>query len=92
MLQPGQTATFFPDVAIYWRWGNQFALSFDIDHSGRWIFEPLEPGSYQVRFLYQNTRGEETVYDDTCQEFKLIENIWIGEVFTPFVEFQLVRA
>lgn len=91
-IQPGQSTTFFPEAAIFWQWGNQFVLSIDSGNGGSWDFEPIKPGSYQVRFLYHNTRREETVYDTSCQEFKLIENIWMGEVSTPFVEFQIVRA
>jgi hypothetical protein len=91
-IQPGQTATFFPKAAIFWRWGNQFGISFNIDHTGRLAFEPLEPGSCQVRFVYRHLEEEEIVYDKACREFKSIEELWVGEVPRPFVELQLVRA
>ncbi|MFS0515739.1 hypothetical protein ACEYW6_13640 [Nostoc sp. UIC 10607] len=87
---PGKSLTFFPDIEIFWIWGNRFGLSITSGDSGTWFFQPLKPGNYQFRFIY-NENEKETTYSSVSRAINLIEGIWTGEVLTPFVELHLAH-
>lgn len=91
LAMPGESLTFFPNIEIFWIWGNQFGISIPSGNGGEWIFHPVKPGNYQFRFLYNNKNEKETMYSSVSRDMNLIEGIWTGEVLTPFVELNLAQ-
>jgi hypothetical protein len=91
LAMPGESVTYFPEIKIFATWGNRFGLSITSGDSGTWFFQPLKPGNYQFRFIYNNQNEKETTYSSVSRDMNLIEGIWTGEVLTPFVELHLVQ-
>ena len=91
LAMPGESVTYFPEINIFGTWGNRFGLSITSGDSGKWIFQPLKPGNYQFRFIYNNQNEKETTYSSVSRDMNLIEGIWTGEVLTPFVELHLAQ-
>ncbi|MEH2156354.1 hypothetical protein [Nostoc sp.] len=88
---PGESLTFFPDIEIFGIWGNRLGISIPTGNGGTWFFQPLKPGNYQFRFIYNNQNEKETTYSSVSRDMNLIEGIWTGEVLTPFVELHLAQ-
>ncbi|MDZ8262815.1 hypothetical protein [Nostoc sp. ChiQUE01b] len=88
---PGESLTFFPNIEIFWIWGNQFGISILSGNGGKWIFHTVKPGNYQFRFIYKNQNEKATLYSSVSRDMNLIEEIWMGEVLTPFVELHLAQ-
>ncbi|MDZ8137155.1 MAG: hypothetical protein RM049_17920 [Nostoc sp. DedQUE04] len=91
LAMPGESLTFFPNIEIFWIWGNQFGISIPSANGGKWFFQPLKLGNYQFRFIYNNQNEKETTYSSVNRDMSLIEGIWTGEVLTPFVELHLAQ-
>lgn len=91
LAMPGESLTFFPNVEIFWIWGNRFGLSVAAGNGGEWIFQPLKPGIYQFRFTYNNPKDKVTMYGSVSTNMNLIEEIWTGQASTPFVELHLAK-
>ncbi|MEA5550834.1 hypothetical protein VB713_07570 [Anabaena cylindrica UHCC 0172] len=92
LVLPGESFTFFPKIELFWIWGNRFGLSFTNGDSGTWFFQPLKPGNYQFRFIYENSNEKVTMYSSVSTNMNLIEGIWTGKVLTPFIELNLTKS
>ncbi|MFM2063991.1 MAG: hypothetical protein RLZZ507_3662 [Cyanobacteriota bacterium] len=92
LVMPGDSFTFFPKIELFWIWGNRFGLSFTNGDSGTWIFQPLKPGNYQFRFIYENSIEKAKIYSSVSTNMNLIEGIWTGKVLTPFVELNFSKS
>lgn len=66
-----------------------YYLSGQEGSGGVWKFGELKPGSYRVRFIYHNSQSTGWVIDGRRRR-EVCNNLWIGTVFTPFLEFQLL--
>lgn len=87
---PGEALTFSPGAALNRHEDDQLQLLVSVGNGGYWIFEALHPGTYQIRFKYQNNAKKLRAYDPALQRNKLIENIWTGVILMPFVEFSIL--
>lgn len=55
----------------------------------------MYPGLYQFRFKYRNSREGMEEYNNWIEPIILqtiLQNIWTGEILTPFVDIQLVES
>jgi len=89
LLMPGESLIFFPKIQIFKIWGNRFGLSITNRDNSTCVFQPLKPGNFQLRFIYYNPDEKVTIYSSESRGMELIEDIWTGEVLTPFVELNL---
>lgn len=92
IVMPGDSFTLFPNIEIFWIWGNRFGLSIASGNGGTWIFQPLKPGNYQFRFIYENSSAKDEIYNCVSTNMNLIEGIWTGKVLNPFVELNLTKS
>ncbi|MBW4491921.1 MAG: hypothetical protein KME26_02175 [Oscillatoria princeps RMCB-10] len=82
--QPGESALFVLDGQIDWVF-NQLQLAIPNQAGGFFYFYPLQPGRYQIQLIYRAT-GRHV----TGPKEQILEKVWTGWVFLPFVEFYLV--
>ena len=90
LARHGQNLTFFPDARLFWNKHKFFTLSIAAGDGGFRSFEHLNPGNYKIRFTYKSKKSVVTTYSRGSPNKKLIEGIWTGMVYTPFVELRLV--
>ncbi|VXD25180.1 hypothetical protein PL8927_840003 [Planktothrix serta PCC 8927] len=83
LVLPGSSATFFPKVHLVRQTDN--CLKLRVSGGGRtsWTFNDLKPGKYQVGLTYRSLTDKPDL---------LFEDLWVGMVSTPFVEFHLVES
>ncbi len=56
-----------------------------------WSFEDMQPGIYQIRFVYSNTKKEFLFFDRHAADFKLIQNSVANLLTSPWVNLQLIK-
>ncbi|GGA25978.1 hypothetical protein [Okeania sp. KiyG1] len=86
LVLPGKNLTFFPKALFEFK-GDRFTLSIALGDGGFLSFEIFKPGTYQIRFTYNNKFEIATIYEREIKNTRLIENIWMGRISTPFVGF-----
>ena len=66
-------------------------LSFFMPFTNReyWVFHLPSTGNYAIRFKYEVTNEEVNCYDELIDK-QCLKMVWVGEVFTPFIEFCIV--
>jgi hypothetical protein len=82
--QPGESALFVLDGRLDWVF-NQLQLAIPNQAGGFFYFYHLQPGRYQLQLIY--LASERYV---TGPKEQILEKVWTGWVFLPFVEFYLV--
>ncbi len=82
--QPGESALFVLDGRLDWVF-NQLQLAIPNQAGGFFYFYHLQPGRYQLQLIYRAT-GRHV----TGPKEQILEKVWTGWVFLPFVEFYLV--
>ncbi|GGA25931.1 hypothetical protein [Okeania sp. KiyG1] len=87
---PGESISFFIDAKICWLCGKNYGLS-TIISGGQFVFQPLDLGWYQLRFIYENQKGTIQLYGSLINKIQVIEGLWTGQVLTPFVDIFLVN-
>ena len=93
IVKPGESLTFFPKIAqLFWVKGELFGLSIPAGDGGSWGFGSLSLGTYQINFIYKNQDRTVTILDKERRNAKLLEDIWVGMVFTPSIALSLVRS
>lgn len=90
LLMPGDTVTYFLDARIFWCQANQFKLSIYTD-GFFWTSSPFKPGTYQIRFKYNNQDLTAKKMDKSGQ-LNLLTEFWTGEVDTPYKELCMVLS
>lgn len=89
LAMPGESVSFFVDGKLYW-YKRELLLTGDQSSGGVWTFHNFKPGTYRVRFTYQNKSPVGKIYQGREMRFKeLFRNVWTGMVSTPFVSFRL---
>jgi hypothetical protein len=53
------------------------------------VFQLQGAGKYSIRFKYEVTNEEVKYYEDLIDK-RCLEMVWLGQVFTPFIEFCIV--
>ncbi len=89
LVMPGENVTFFPYTSLSWKKCDQFTLNIAFGDGGFWNFEYLKAGIYGIHFMYKNKDPEVEIYDRESMNTNLIEDIWMGIVSMPKVEFCL---
>ncbi|MEH2006240.1 hypothetical protein [Nostoc sp.] len=97
LVVPRETVTFSRDAFLFWiqnrkkKRDRQLTLNIPFPSEDIYAFRPLYPGTYQFRFKYREYReGMEEYYH--WIEPTILQNLWTGEVLTPFVEIRLVES
>jgi hypothetical protein len=87
LLMPGESVAFFLDGIIYWQ-NDILRLEVSDGFGGLWYFNELSHDTYKVRFIFRRSKATIQIYEP---ESRILEDIWTGQVTTPFVEVQLIR-
>ena len=88
---PGKDVTFFPEATLWWQENDQLLLVNDAGDGGAYTFQLTDNGTYKIQINYVNKTGFIKIYEQETRNSQQIENIWMGMVTTPFVEFHLSR-
>jgi hypothetical protein len=100
LLIPGRAVTLYRDAFLFWerqsikKHDRHLALYMPFPAEDIYCFYPLYPGTYQFRFRYCESPGADKYLSGWIEETKLqliLENLWIGEVLTSFVDIHLVE-
>lgn len=92
LAMPGESVSSLLDATLFWSKRDQFILSISAGDGSSWSFHDLDPGTYQVGFTYKNNKSVATIRARKWTDTKLIEGLWTGKAFTPFMEFRLVQS
>jgi len=94
---PGKSVT-FPETAEC-SWHRRYPkkrkqdrdLSFFMPFTNReyWGFHLPSTGNYSIRFKDEVTNEEVNCYDELIDK-QCLKMVWVGQVFTPFIEFCIV--
>ncbi|MEH1819830.1 MAG: hypothetical protein V7L31_12250 [Nostoc sp.] len=101
LVAPGKSVTFVCDAFLFWIQNRKkkrdrkltFNIPFPFDDI--YVFRPVYPGLYQFHFKYRNSREGMEEYNNWIEPIILqtiLQNIWTGEILTPFVDIQLVES
>jgi hypothetical protein len=90
LVVPGESVTFFPNARVFYFKHEPFILNIAAGDGGYWSFNRINLGTYQIQFTYNNKDAVVTMRHRELTDVKRIENLWIGIVSTPFLEFSLV--
>jgi hypothetical protein len=82
LVMPGENITFFPNARLVWLAAGLFKLIISGGGRANWSFNNLNLGTYQIQLRYRSLTAESDV---------LFEDLWMGMVSTPFIEFCLVQ-
>jgi hypothetical protein len=76
------------NASLYWI-DNELKIGGQDKFAWCWSFGNLQPGTYQIGFVYTNNDGSS--YPKKFQEFKpFFADLWVGTIQTLFVSFSLV--
>jgi RNA polymerase sigma factor (sigma-70 family) len=87
LLKPGESLTFSSKAMLTWRNGKLEFGSEGVLWGGFWYFVDLQPGRYRIRLRYANSSDEFML--SMGQPPVVLQNVWNGEIETPFVEVNL---
>jgi len=88
LVAPRESVTFYLDANLSWQ-NNKLQLGGSDGFGGLWYFDNLNPDTYQVQFIYQSHKRSVEI---DKQGRRILDNIWIGRVATPFVKISLLQA
>lgn len=86
LIHPEENVTFFLNGILTWK-KNKLQLVGSDEINGLWYFDDLESGVYGFRFLYYSTQKSIQI---SYPEDKVLENIWVGQSYTPISKLSLV--
>ncbi len=89
LVMPGKDVSFFPKTLLFWQQNDHIQLVIDAEDGGAYTFDISDLGTYKIQMNYVNAKATVKVYDQKIMKWKQIENIWMGMVTTPLVEFRL---
>lgn len=93
LVQPGKSFIVFWKGEFYW---NENRLLFRA-YCNRWknrslSFGTFSPGTYHVRFTYENANTESSYFDQQNRQLRKLRGIVKGLFSTPWVEIKLVSS
>ncbi|MBE9162728.1 MULTISPECIES: hypothetical protein [Microcoleaceae] len=93
LVPPGKSFTVFWEGEFYW---NENSLLF-VAYYNRWknrslSFGTFSPGTYHVRFTYENANTESSYFDQQNRQLRKLRGIVKGLFSTPWVEIKLVSS
>ena len=83
LVMPGSNVAFFPKVHLVRQADKLLKLIVPSGGRGSWKFNDLKLGKYQVGLTYRSLTDKPDL---------LFEDLWMGMVSAPFVEFHLVEC
>lgn len=103
LLMPGESVNFLS--AGYFQWQNNTLIFVFREKGGScWVFSDFHPGKYSIQFTYENQYAAweqsneknipfdlKPVYDHSRTKLFKVEDIWVGNVSTPEIEFDLMQ-
>ncbi|MBE8990152.1 hypothetical protein [Nostoc sp. LEGE 12450] len=92
LVMPGENINLFPYADLSWYKGDKFTLIIEAGDGGYWNFDDIKAGVYQIHLMYNNKEATKEIYDRESINTNLVENIWMGMVSTPKVEFRLIKG
>lgn len=84
--------SYFLNAKLFWFKPKQLRLKIAAGDGGFWIFDDLESGVYQFRFMYTQYNAELTINNQKITNTKSLDWILTSVVPTPFVEIYLVST
>src|SRR5262249_8908939 len=86
LVKPGESMRFMLDMNLRWAQNQQLRLFGGIrSFNPGWIVD-LKPGPYKVRLRCRNGEKQFKTFDQS-----VLNDVWTGEVTTPFVEVTIAR-
>lgn len=99
LVEPRESKTITIDASLAWK-DNLLVLKIStildqfvepIDFQDFWLFEPLLPGNYKIRFIYQHKCANRVIPEIDPLEITNVEEIKSELLITPFVNLRLVQ-
>jgi len=95
VAHPGEGLTFFQDIGLFWRWGNEFGLKINANDGSHWVCEPIKVGTYQIQFTYNtqdSVQAWQSLRHTTVNDADVEETLWIGQVITSPITLELIPS
>ncbi|MBE9096044.1 hypothetical protein [Tychonema sp. LEGE 07203] len=99
LTMPGKSVTFSQAAQCYWerkypkikrKQDRDLMLFMPFTNREYWKFHLPSTGNYSIRFKYEVTNGAVKGYDELIDK-ECLKMVWVGQVFTPFIEFCIVE-
>ena len=99
LVEPRESKSITIDASLAWE-DNLLVLKIStildqfvepIDFQNFWLFEPLLPGNYQIRFIYQHKCANRVIPEIDPLEITNVEESKSELLITPFVNLRLVQ-
>lgn len=82
LARPGESVALFPKAYLVWQPNELLSLTVAGGSRACWRFNDLSPGKYRIHLTYRALTEPSEI---------LFEDLWVGKVSTPSVEFDIVR-
>jgi hypothetical protein len=98
LTMPGKCVTFSQTAQCFWerrypkikrKQERDLRLFMPFTNREYWQFQLPSTGNYSMRFKYEVTNEEVNCYDELIDK-QCLKMIWVGQVFTPFIEICIV--
>ena len=99
LVEPRESKSITIDASLAWE-DNLLVLKIStildqfvepIDFQNFWLFEPLLPGNYQIRFIYQHKCANRVIPEIDPLEITNVEESKSELLITPFINLRLVQ-
>lgn len=98
LTMPGKSVTFSQTAQCYWerrhpkkrKQDRDLRLFMPFTNREYWKFHLPSTGNYSIRFKYEVTNVAVKGYDELIDK-QCLKMVWVGQVFTPFIEFCIVQ-
>lgn len=87
LLDPGHNLVLFPKIELVKQENDLVQLEIFGGGKTSWWFSNLRLGKYQIGFTYRALTEKPDFLPDL-----LFQNLWMGMVYTPFIDFLLIEA
>lgn len=97
LTMPGKSVTCSQTAQCYWerrhpkkrKHDRNLRLFMPFTNREHWKFHLPSTGNYSIRFKYEVTNEEVNCYDELIDK-QCLKMVWMGQLFTPFIEFCIV--
>lgn len=98
LTMPGKSVIFSQTAQCYWerrypkikrKQDRDLRLFMPFTNREYWNFHLPSTGNYSIRFKYEVTNAAVKSYDKLIDK-QCLKMVWMGQVFTPFIEFCIV--
>jgi hypothetical protein len=89
LAMPGECVTHFPDAKLLWFNRDHLRLKIAAGDGGFWIFDDLQPGVYQFRFVYRKHNSFVKINHKIKRHTKTFNWKWKSMVITPLLQLSI---